>query len=503
MKKRGKTFLLVIGIFAGLFLILTGSLLYVTMLRYADIDRKTSPDGRCQLILQMQGKPAWPFGSTYGRIIVKYDDETIKKIKIEIQDDGAPLCKENWEAAFGPAGAQITLKGSEQKDEILQIIYDGSETFSGYSEAQIKEEIKRRYGSMKSCHREGELYCFDTGKFSFLVQNNLVMSDSYKIEYFRYLTDEYFEGLNRAHEYEESGEGTEKLYTAIIALHASSSEEKERFCSDVTNWLLYVMKELPYEENRKLYRTIKIEYEDKTFDYRFFSLDDFTKESSSDVYNDLYDAIETIMADSYAEKITGKENDAVRQEDSGEENIELTEETIQYYLSLQPDCSFQTAQGTEYRMIPVDRACGSSFYSLIAVSDDEKRVALVNRDPYLGNGGTACWINFLQDGEIGFSCLSYSGGTYGSLYRTEDGGKTFERVEYPSARVKFPDGTFYNPFVMPEKIYEKNEKLYMEVGQGPDGDYYGEEGFCNGLYVSEDQGKTWSYVKEIAVQVQE
>ena len=86
------------------------------------------------------------------------------------------------------------------------------------------------------------------------------------------------------------------------------------------------------------------------------------------------------------------------------------------------------------------------------------------------------------------------------LYRTEDGGSSFDVVEYPSAKVKLSDGTYYNPFVVPEKVYEEDGKLYMEVGQGADGDYYGEEGFCNGLYESEDNGKTWTYVKEIAVQ---
>lgn len=35
------------------------------------------------------------------------------------------------------------------------------------------------------------------------------------------------------------------------------------------------------------------------------------------------------------------------------------------------------------------------------------------------------------------------------------------------------DGTYYNPFVVPEKVYEKDGNLYMEVGQGADGDYYG------------------------------
>ena len=52
---------------------------------------------------------------------------------------------------------------------------------------------------------------------------------------------------------------------------------------------------------------------------------------------------------------------------------------------------------------------------------------------------------------------------------------------------------------MPEKVYEKDGKLYMEVGQGADGDYYGDEGYCNGLYESSDDGKTWKYVGEVVV----
>ena len=147
-------------------------------------------------------------------------------------------------------------------------------------------------------------------------------------------------------------------------------------------------------------------------------------------------------------------------------------------------------------MIPVDRALGSSYYALIATADNGKSVVMVNTNPYLGSGGGAKWISFLEDGQIGFSCLTYSAGTYGSLYRTEDGGRTFEQIEYPSAKVKLSDGTYYNPFVVPERVYEEDGKLYMEVGQGADGDYYGEEGFCNGLYESEDKGRTWEYVKE-------
>lgn len=392
-----------------------------------------------------------------------------------------------------PAGIRIALTRGGQDDRIIRTMYDGAEKFISYSEEQITAEMEKRYGSISACGREGNLYCYDTGKFSFLVQNDLIMSDNYKMEYYRYLTDAYFAGRNRAHEYEESGTGTEKVYTLITSLHSSDSQEKEWFCSDVINWLLYVMEELPYEENEELYNRIIIDFGGETFEYQFRNLQGFTRENISNVYNDLYEFIEEILAKSYAERQNAKE-------DTGEEtgNAELTEEMIQCYLSMEPDCSYKTAEGVEYRMIPVDRACGSSYYALLVTEDGGKSAAMVNPDPYLGSGGGALWISFLQDGQTGFSCLTYSGGAYGSLYRTEDGGRTFEPVEYPSAKVKLPGGTYYNPFVVPEKVYEKDGKLYMEAGQGPDGDYFGEKGFCNGLYESEDNGKTWTYVGEVA-----
>lgn len=179
---------------------------------------------------------------------------------------------------------------------------------------------------------------------------------------------------------------------------------------------------------------------------------------------------------------------------------ELSQETVQYYLTLEPDCAYRTADGVEYRMVPVDRACGSSYYALVATADEGISAVMANGDPYLGSGGGAKWISFLEDGQTGFSCLAYSGGAYGSLYRTGDGGKSFQEVQYPSARAVLSDGTYYNPFVMPERVYEEAGKLYMEAGQGPDGDYYGEEGYCHGLYESSDKGTTWSYVGEIPAQ---
>ena len=178
---------------------------------------------------------------------------------------------------------------------------------------------------------------------------------------------------------------------------------------------------------------------------------------------------------------------------------ENSQALLDHYLSIEPSCTFVTEDGLEYRMVAVDRALGSSFYVLIGVEEQGGNCTFVNPDPYNGSGGESRWITFIDE-KLGFSCLSHAAGSYGSLYRTEDGGYTWEVVEYPSPDVKLSDGKYYNPFVMPEKVYEEDGILYMEVGQGSDGDYYDAElGFCHGLYRSSDAGRNWEFIQYIPV----
>lgn len=216
-----------------------------------------------------------------------------------------------------------------------------------------------------------------------------------------------------------------------------------------------------------------------------------TEKSSDKLTEETVSSEETL----YPEKVSEADGREGVETTEAQEATTVTQEQLEYYLSVEPECTDTGADGVEYRMIPVDRACGSSYYVFLSVEKDQ--VLTCNPDPYLGSGGAAKWVSFLEDGQLGFSCLAYSGGAFGSLYRTEDGGKTFQNIEYPSAEVELSDGTFYNPFVMPEQIYEEDGALYMEAGQGPDGDYYGKIGFCSGLYESEDQGKTWIFIREI------
>ena len=95
----------------------------------------------------------------------------------------------------------------------------------------------------------------------------------------------------------------------------------------------------------------------------------------------------------------------------------------------------------------------------------------------------------------GYNSVEYSG--FLSLPYHDD---FIEMIEYPEHEVFLKNGASFNPFVMPEAIYKEDGLLYLEVGQGADGDYYGEDGFCHGRYASADRGKTWEFVETFAVE---
>lgn len=174
---------------------------------------------------------------------------------------------------------------------------------------------------------------------------------------------------------------------------------------------------------------------------------------------------------------------------------EGSQEQIDFYMSLEPECSFLREDGMELRLVPVDRACGSSYYVLIGVENGE--CSFVNPDPFLGSGGQALFIYFV-DNEVGYLAKSYSGGSLGELFVTEDGGKSFQNVNIEEPQVKLSDHTSYCPFVMPEEIYQQDNEIYLVMGQGPDGDYHGEAGYSCGVYQADKRSpEKFSFEKEI------
>lgn len=280
----------------------------------------------------------------------------------------------------------------------------------------------------------------------------------------------------------------------FVTFHGREAGELEKYCSDVCD---LVQNNTGITENIIWFQIGETCY---SFDLASYKQSgDLTQ-----LYNDLYLYVEQLSladAEKAATEEAGERNGSLGGQNETEAcEDEVSQEYLDTYLTYEPDCSYLTPDGSAYRMVPVDRAAGSSYYVLLRVLSDGSKGEIVNRDPYLGSGGYAQYLTFLSDGQTGFSTLSYSGGAKGVLYRTADGGKSFQRIEYPSAKVKLPDGTYYNPFVIPEKIWEEDGLLYMEVGQGADGDYYNDEGFCHGLYSSEDMGITWRFVKEIVAE---
>ena len=154
---------------------------------------------------------------------------------------------------------------------------------------------------------------------------------------------------------------------------------------------------------------------------------------------------------------------------------------------------FYLHDGVRYKLNVEDKATGSFFYSLQQTTDGGSNWFVLNDDPFNGPVGEASGIYFVDE-NIGFIGASRNGGCEGELYRTKDGGKSFNKIEFENKSVKLDNKDSFNPFDFPKVPYEKDKVLYVNVEQGADGDYNGNSSL---LYKSKDKGKTWEYVKEV------
>ncbi|CAN7546622.1 WD40/YVTN/BNR-like repeat-containing protein [Rossellomorea sp. LjRoot5] len=75
------------------------------------------------------------------------------------------------------------------------------------------------------------------------------------------------------------------------------------------------------------------------------------------------------------------------------------------------------------------------------------------------------------------------------LHVTQDGGKSWSK-----ATIEIPD-QYKRTFVIAEVPFKEEDHLAVYVNQGPNGDYEG--GKVKGKFISEDQGRTWSFQKEV------
>lgn len=145
-----------------------------------------------------------------------------------------------------------------------------------------------------------------------------------------------------------------------------------------------------------------------------------------------------------------------------------------------------------YQLVVLDAALGSRFYGLTKRTEVEGEYELINNDPFNGSSGGAAGLTFINE-ELGFSALSHSGGMSADLYRTVNGGESFERIEIPEVELALNDTEVYNPFDFPDMPYKEEDHLVMYVNQGSNGDY---KRGVRAVFHSYDDGLTWEFIGE-------
>lgn len=389
------------------------------------------------------------------------------------------------------------LEPWSEQPAVWTVAFDG-DAFLGYTREQALELMQERYGSaIRLVEEEGGTFTFSVGDVEFHAINGVALADDFWECYTEYWAKGFSAAHNRLVDLDREKESAE--WVPSLSFNGRSGGEMERFARAACDLIESFMEDPYLSPDGKM--PVKLCYsvygEEVSMNLRAAS----REYDRASIYNMIYTHVEENSLRVYAQKVQKKQ--AQEQQDEDQEGstlfqgVELTDEIWERYLSIEPECSYVRPDGMELRLIAIDRALGSSFYILIAVSEDESEYEVVNWDPYMGHGGQAMWICFPEEGDVGFISLAYSGGAYGMLFRTEDGGRTFSECEYPSANVELPDGELYNPFVMPEKVFVEESAYYLLAGQGPNGDYYGEKGYCKGLYWSANRGQTWKYEGEV------
>lgn len=140
-----------------------------------------------------------------------------------------------------------------------------------------------------------------------------------------------------------------------------------------------------------------------------------------------------------------------------------------------------------YKLNPVDAALGSIFYELIKTTDGGVTWEKINENPFGDAAGSIYGINFINE-DLGFIVTANKSGDSATLYRSENGGKTFSIVEFNQEEEELEGNLTTSIFDFPTVPYKEGKVLKMIVGQGQDGDYKGDKAV---LYESKDNGKTW------------
>lgn len=156
MKRTLKIVFIILGTLIAL--ILMAALFFIYKLNYEvkTVDRSKSPDEKYELLLQSIGTPVL-FGPADGKIVLKNEREKIAEYDFTLSNDGVPVKKEIWQVSWMDWGVQVVLSGSEQEEERIEIMYDGT-VFAGDSDrvsGDTKQQTADKSGNAGQQAEEG------------------------------------------------------------------------------------------------------------------------------------------------------------------------------------------------------------------------------------------------------------------------------------------------------------------------------------------------------------
>lgn len=134
-----------------------------------------------------------------------------------------------------------------------------------------------------------------------------------------------------------------------------------------------------------------------------------------------------------------------------------------------------------------DTAMGIAFGKISKTTDGGEHWTKIS--PGISQGGeetifkTSSQIKFITE-DIGFLTMPSTPDDYSELYVTKDSGASFSKLD-------LLDSDIYDYYNLPTV---ENGKLTLEISQGSDGDYNGND---SKYYISEDNGNTWNAVDQI------
>ncbi len=126
MKRIAKYVLITFAVLIAMMVFLLCAFLYITEYKVTNVDASQSLDGTYELKFQEIGEPAFPFGSAYGRLILKGPDGRISKVSVDIANDGGSIDEYDWQVVWYDDRAEVTLMGEEQADELVTLNFDGT-----------------------------------------------------------------------------------------------------------------------------------------------------------------------------------------------------------------------------------------------------------------------------------------------------------------------------------------------------------------------------------------